>query len=50
MIEFHKIWIEQCEGAREIRERFGTEKAAGYLIGRAGLESLAVREALSSLL
>ena len=33
MIEFHKIWIEQCEGAREIRGQFGTEKAAGYLIG-----------------
>ena len=33
MIEFHKIWIEQCEGAREISEQFGTEKAAGYLIG-----------------
>ncbi len=27
MIEFHKIWIEQCEGARGIKEEFGTEKA-----------------------
>jgi len=33
MIEFHKIWIEQCEGARGIKEEFGTEKALGYLIG-----------------
>lgn len=33
MIEFHKVWIEQCEGAREIKERFGMERALGYLIG-----------------
>jgi hypothetical protein len=33
MIEFHKIWIEQCEGEREVKERFGVEKALGYLIG-----------------
>ncbi len=33
MIEFHKIWIEQCEAARGIEQEFGTEKALGYLIG-----------------
>jgi hypothetical protein len=33
MIEFHKIWIEQCEAAEGIQERFGTTKALGYLIG-----------------
>ncbi len=33
MIEFHKIWIEQCEGARGIKEEFGAEKAIGYLMG-----------------
>jgi hypothetical protein len=33
MREFHKIWIEQCEAARDIREGFGVEKALGYLIG-----------------
>ena len=33
MIEFHKIWIKQCEGAREVKEQFGVEKALGYLIG-----------------
>ena len=39
-IEFHKIWIDQCEAARGIKERFGTEKAAGYLIGEKLLEFL----------
>ncbi len=33
MIEFEKIWIEQCEAARRIKEQFGTDKAVGYLIG-----------------
>jgi len=32
-IVFHKIWIEPCDGARRIRERYGLEKALGYLIG-----------------
>ena len=40
MIEFHKIWIAQCEAARDIRERFGTEKALGYLIGEKFLNFL----------
>ncbi len=40
MIEFHKIWIEQCEAARGIRERFGTDKAMGYLIGEKFLNFL----------
>jgi len=26
-IEFHKIWIEQCEATETIRERFGLQKA-----------------------
>ena len=30
---FHKIWIEQCDGAEGIREKYGLEKAIGYLIG-----------------
>jgi hypothetical protein len=38
MIEFHKIWIEQCEAAQEIKGRFGIKKAAGYLIGEKLLE------------
>jgi hypothetical protein len=33
MVEFHKIWIAQCEAARDIREAYGREKALGYLIG-----------------
>lgn len=33
MIEFHKIWIEQCDAAEGIRERFGTQDAIRYLIG-----------------
>lgn len=32
MREFHKIWIEQCDAAKGIREDFGLEKAMDYLI------------------
>ncbi|MCC6364368.1 MAG: hypothetical protein IT165_12660 [Bryobacterales bacterium] len=32
-IEFHKIWIEQCEAAEGIRERFGLQDALDYLVG-----------------
>ena len=32
-MEFHKVWIDQCQNARGIAEAFGTEKAMGYLIG-----------------
>jgi hypothetical protein len=40
VIEFHKIWIDQCEAARDIREAFGLEKAIGYLIGEKFLNFL----------
>jgi hypothetical protein len=33
MIEFHEVWIEQCEAARDIREAFGLQKTLGYAIG-----------------
>lgn len=33
MPEFHKVWIEQCEAARNIKEAWGVQKALGYLIG-----------------
>jgi hypothetical protein len=33
MGEFHEIWIDQCEAARDIRGAFGLQKALGYLIG-----------------
>ena len=32
-IQFHKIWIDQCEATEGIRERFGSDKALRYLIG-----------------
>jgi len=31
-MNFHKIWIEQCEAARQIEAEFGTDKAINYLI------------------
>jgi hypothetical protein len=40
MIEFHKVWIDQCAAARGIREAFGLEKAIGYLIGEKFLNFL----------
>ena len=40
MVEFHEIWIEQCEAARDIREAFGLQKAIGYLIGEKLLDVL----------
>ena len=32
-IQFHKIWIDQCDATEGIRERFGLEDALHYLIG-----------------
>jgi hypothetical protein len=32
-IQFHKIWIEQCEATEGIRDCFGLEDALDYLIG-----------------
>jgi len=32
-IEFHRIWIDQCEATEDIREHFGLRDALGYLIG-----------------
>ena len=32
-IQFHKIWIDQCEATEGIRERFGLQDALRYLIG-----------------
>lgn len=31
--EFHQRWVDQCDAAEGIRERYGLEKALGYLIG-----------------
>ena len=32
-MEFHKIWIEQCEAARGIEGEFGVPQALEYLVG-----------------
>ena len=32
-LELHKIWMEQCAAAENIRHRFGLENALDYLIG-----------------
>ena len=31
--EFHKVWIEQCKAAGEIRLRFGPKAAFDYVVG-----------------
>ena len=33
-IEFHRIWIEQCDAAERIREDFDLKNALDYLIGQ----------------
>ena|SRR5687767_10572558 len=33
MAAFAEIWKEQCQAALEIRERYGIDKALGYLVG-----------------
>ena len=32
-MDFHKIWLEQCEAARGIEDEFGTVSALEYLVG-----------------
>jgi len=39
-----KIWIEQCEAARNIENEFGTDQALGYLIGEKFLNFLEAAE------
>ena len=39
-----KIWIEQCEAARNIEGEFGTDKALSYLIGEKFLNFLEAAE------
>lgn len=39
-----KIWIEQCEAARNIEDEFGTDNALNYLIGEKFLNFLEVAE------
>jgi hypothetical protein len=43
------IWLEQCDAARTIKERCGTQKALGYLIGEKLLAYLRASNALTDL-
>ncbi len=44
MNEASQDWKDRCQAAWEIKERFGKEKAAGYLIGEKLLEFLRVSD------
>ena len=39
-----KIWIDQCDAARNIEDQFGTDKALSYLIGEKFLNFLEAAE------
>ncbi len=43
-MDFHKQWKEQCEAAGGIQERYGTDKALGYLIGEKLLNHMQAAE------
>ncbi|MHB8974398.1 MAG: hypothetical protein ACYC3X_31655 [Pirellulaceae bacterium] len=43
-MDFHKIWIEQCEAARWIEDEFGTQQALAYLVGEMFLNFLEAAE------
>jgi hypothetical protein len=43
-MEFHKIWIEQCEAAKGIVNDFGTQKALDYLVGEKFIDFLEAAE------
>jgi len=43
-IAFHKIWIDQCAAAEDIRQTFGLENAVSYLIGEKLFTFLMVSE------
>jgi hypothetical protein len=45
----HHIWREQCDAARSIKERFGTKKALGYLLGEKLLSFLRASNAHADL-
>jgi len=40
MIEFDRIWIDQCEAARDIKETLGVDKAIGSVVGEKFLNIL----------
>jgi hypothetical protein len=43
-MELHKIWIEQCEAARNVEDDFGRQKALDYLVGEKFLNFLEAAE------
>ena len=43
-IEFHKIWVDQCNATEGIRDHFGLEDALDYLIGEKLFTFLAASE------
>ena len=43
-MQFHKIWIEQCEAAKTIEGEFGTQPAIEYLVGEKFINFLEVAE------
>lgn len=43
-MQLHKIWIEQCEAARNIEDGLGRQKALDYLVGEKFLNFLEVAE------
>ena len=43
-MKLHKIWIEQCEAAKDFEVHFGTDKTLAYLIGEKFLNFLEAAE------
>lgn len=43
-MEFHTIWTEQCEAAKQIEGEFGTQRALDYLVGEKFLNFLEAAE------
>jgi hypothetical protein len=43
-MDFHKIWIEQCEATRGIEDEFGTDKALKYLVEEKFIDFLEAAE------
>ncbi|MHC4404009.1 MAG: hypothetical protein ACYTG0_30490 [Planctomycetota bacterium] len=43
-MDFHKVWVEECEAARGIEDEFGTQKALDYLVGEKFLDFLEAAE------
>lgn len=43
-MEFHKIWIEQCEAAENVEGEFGRQRALDYLVGEKFLDFVEAAE------